>query len=144
MPSTNYYDTFIAVAVDCPVVEGIQPPSRENPSIADRTYAMISRHPYEYTSDDVIFEVYADRHQIPEHERPSARRSFFAKDQACLRGSALCKRYGWGVHADARGRLALYGVETQSYRDFASGEMAAADGRQITVLTAMRSSRLSA
>jgi len=144
MPSTNYYDTFIAVAIDCPVVEGIEPPRRESPSIAERTYAMISRHPYEYTSDDVIFAVHADRHDIPERERAAARLSFFAKDQACLRSSALCKRYGWGVHADARGRLALYGVETQSYRDFASGRVAAADGQQITVVTAMRSSRLSA
>lgn len=144
MPSTNYYDTFIAVADDCPMVEGMQPPTRENPSVAERAYAMISRHPYELTSDDVIFGVYADRNDIAECDRPAARDVFFEANQACLRGSALCKRYGWGVHADARGRLALYGVETQSYRNFVSGRVAAADGREIKVVNAMRSSRVSA
>ncbi len=144
MPSTNYYDTFIAVADDCPMVEGMQPPTRDTPSVAERAYAMISRRPYELTSDDVIFGIYADRNDIPERDRAAAREAFFQSHQACLRGSALCKRYGWGVHADARGRVALYGVESQSYKNFVSGKVPAADGREIKVVNAMRSSRLSA
>ena len=144
MPSTNYVDTFIVVADDCPVATGMSPPRRDNQSVAERTYAMISSHPYEFTSDDVIFGVYADRNEIAADHRPAAREEFFAKGQACLRSSDLCKRYGWGIHADARGRVALYGVETRSYKDFAAGKMTAADSGDIKVISAMRSSRKSA
>lgn len=52
-----------------------------------------------------------------------------------MRASALPKRYGWGVHHDGAGRLALYGVESDAYRDLARG----ADG--LAVVKAMRNRR---
>lgn len=145
MGSTNYYDTFIGVADDGPAQEGTVPPLRgEQPSVALRSYRMIAEHPYRYTSDDVIFTVYADRQGIPEAERPAAREAFFAKPQACLRASDLGKRYGWGIHSDAEGRVALYGVETEAYRRLAAGGAAVEGGPPVAVVNrAMRSKRKS-
>ncbi|WP_199588951.1 DUF6157 family protein [Blastococcus sp. TF02A-26] len=84
--------------------------------------------------------MHADRAGIPEEERPEARRAFYARSQACLRASPLGKRYGWGLHADAEGRLALVGRETPEYAEFAAGRVPGS-GAPVTVVRAMRSSR---
>ena len=103
MGSTNYFDTFIQVAADCGAPLGRVPPAG---TVAGRQYALIAHQPYRLTSDDVLFTVWADRQEIPEGERAEAREAFFAKSQACLRASPLGKKFGWGVHADAQGRVA--------------------------------------
>ena len=87
--TTNYVDTFIAVADDCPAMAGTVPPSRTEPSVAELTHAMIAASPYRYTSDDVIFTVWADRRGLVPQDRPVARAQFFAKGQPCLRSSDL-------------------------------------------------------
>ena len=133
--TTNYVQTLIAVADDSVAECGIVPPEKaENPSIAARTYRMIAGQPYAFSSDDVIFTVWADRKAIPESERPAARVQFFSKGQACLRASDLGKKYGWGIHHDGEGRVALYGVETDAYQRLATGG-------DVVVTKAMRSSR---
>lgn len=141
MHSTNYLNTFIAVAPDSEVVHGTAPRETASPSVALRTFRLIHEHPYRYTSDDVIFTVYADRNGIPAAKRGAAREEFFAKPQACLRASDLGKKYGWGIHADGEGRVALHGVETDAYRDFVSGKALGSDGKPVTVKHAMRSRR---
>ena len=45
---------------------------------------------------------------------------FFSRGQACLRASSLGKRFGWGVHADAEGRVALYAVDSKRYQALAA------------------------
>jgi hypothetical protein len=108
MGSTNYASTFIQVAEDCPISSAEQPPTGStSPTVAALQYALIDAHPYEFTSDDVLFEVHATRRSIPAADRAAAREEFFAKDQACLRSSPLGKRYGWGIHHDSDGRVAL-------------------------------------
>lgn len=135
MHTTNYRETFIVVAEDSAAERGTVPPVKvEKPSIASRTWKLIAEHPYEYTSDDVIFTVWADRNEIPENERQEAREVFFSKGQACLRASDLGKKYGWGIHHDGEGRVALVGMESETYR-----ELAARD--DVRVVKAMRSSR---
>jgi len=137
----DYVDTFIAVADDCPVTRGTVPPDRQgDPSVAARTFVMVSAQPYRFTSGDVIFTVFADRHGIPENERGAARAKFYSKGQACLRSSDLGKRYGWGIHADAEGRIALVGVETAEYTELVAGRRGPA-GTPVRVTRAMRSSR---
>lgn len=141
MSSTNYFDTFIAVAADCPAAAGTEPPSRATPSVALMTFRLISERPYAHTSDDVIFEVYAERAGIPPGEREVARQAFFAKPQPCLRASDLGKRYGWGIHHDSAGRVALYGVESPEYAEFTSGGRRSAAGAPVALTQAMRSRR---
>ncbi|MBC7550193.1 MAG: hypothetical protein H7269_04720 [Cellulomonas sp.] len=107
--TTNYVETFIAVADDCAAMAGTVPPSRTEPSVAELTHAVIAANPYRYTSDDVIFTVWADRRGLDPQDRPAARAQFFAKGQPCLRSSDLGKRYGWGVHSDSDGRVVRRG-----------------------------------
>lgn len=129
MERVDYVNAFIAVAPDSGATKGTPPPVNvERPSIAWRTYQMIAAHPYELTSGDVIFTVFADRGKIPAPERPAARLEFYARSQACLRASDLGRRYGWGIHADDRGRVTLFGVQTPEYAEFIAGHARAAPG----------------
>lgn len=65
MKTTNYYDTFISVAEDSISIAGEIPPVKvDDKSMAQIEFEMLSRHPYTYTSDDVLFEVYAIKHNI--------------------------------------------------------------------------------
>jgi len=138
----DYVDTFIAVADDSTAAGGTVPPGKPaNPSVAARTYQMIADRPYGFTSGDVIFTVFADRRGIPEPDRAAARATFFSKGQPCLRASDLGKRYGWGIHADGHGRLAVVGVETAEYAEFISGRRTDESGKPIKLIKAMRSSR---
>lgn len=119
MHTTNYFNTFIAVADDCPVEAGEEPVQKtDKPSIAYFQFKMISENPYKYTSDDVLFEVFASRNDLTESEKPAARRTFFSKGQACMRSSPLGKRYGWGVHADKDGKIAIYPSGSEKYNAF--------------------------
>ena len=120
MHTTNYFDTFIEVAEDCPADAAQEPPTAAAPTIAALHYELIAAEPYTRTSDDVIFETHARRAGVPDSERDAAREAFFAKGQPCLRSSPLGKRYGWGVHADAEGRVAVYPVDSAEYRRLAA------------------------
>lgn len=133
--TTNYPSTLIQVADDCPVATATIPPIRAGKkTIANWQYEIINDEPYEHTSDDVLFEVYAQRGIVGDERRAQARDEFFSKDQPCLRASPLTKRYGWGIHSDADGRVALVAVESDEYRALKSD-------RNVAGLKAMRSRR---
>ena len=131
----NYYNTFIEVAEDCPVAAAAVPaPKGAKRTLPVLQYAMVADHPYTYTQDDVLFETYAEHKGIPAADRPAEREKFFAQDQPCLRTSPLAKRYGWGIHCDANGKIALIARESQAYRQLA-------DDPRLKHLKAMRSKR---
>lgn len=140
MSGVDYFNTFIAVAPDSTATCGMIPPGgAKSDSIVARMWRMIAESPYEYTSADVIFSVYADRAKIADADRPTARAEYFGVGRACLRSSDLGKRYGWGIHADTTGHVALYAVGTREYAAFASG--VAPDGEPVALTRAMRSTR---
>ncbi|HET6527302.1 MAG TPA: DUF6157 family protein [Balneolaceae bacterium] len=134
MKTTNYYNTFIEIAPDCPVDVAEIPPQRKNKTAVRLQYEMVANHPYEYTSDDVIFDVFAFKREIPSTQKEAKREQFFSKGRACLRSSALGKRYGWGIHFDADGKIALYGVGANEYAGFMND-------KNLEHLQAMRSRR---
>jgi hypothetical protein len=135
MTSTNYVGTFIQVAEDCPVGAAEAPPTGAKvPTVATLQYDLITDRPYELTSDDVLFAVHAIRQNISEPEYEAARVAFFAKDQACLRSSPLGKRYGWGIHHDADGKVALVPLGSEQYQALAADPA-------VRQLRAMRSKR---
>ena len=117
MKTTNYSDTFIAVAADCPAARG-QTPAKPG-TIAALQLELLQANPYALTSDDLLFEVHARRTGIDDSDRAAARAAYFARPQACLRASPLVKAHGWGLHHDAGGRVAAFGVETDAYRELA-------------------------
>jgi len=119
--TTNYSDTFIEVADDCPVFTAQEPPLKEDvKSVARIQYEIVKAHPYEFTSDDVLFRIYAMKNDIGDDEMEEQRKIFFSKGQACFRASPLTKRYGWGVHSDKEGKIAIYGRESEAYKKFAA------------------------
>lgn len=117
--TTNYTDTFIEIAVDSPTTVGLMPPVKEDKKIiANYQFDMLYDHPYEFTSDDVFFKVHAIRKEIPENEWDEARELFFSKGQPCFRSSPLTKRFGWGIHSDENGKVAMYAAGSREYRQF--------------------------
>lgn len=67
----------------------------------------------------------------PKRQRESMWDEYFSKPRACLRASMLPKKYGWGLHFDPDGLIAL-GAE---YQAFSQGKGVAA------VIAAMRNKR---
>ncbi|GEN70873.1 DUF6157 family protein [Chryseobacterium lathyri] len=116
--TTNYTNTFIEVADDCPVSQAETPPEKKIKTLAELQYEQIMKNPYHYTSDDIIFECYALKNDIPESEKQLARIQFFSKGQPCLRSSPLSKRYGFGTHHNDEGKVAIFPVESKEYQKF--------------------------
>lgn len=114
--TTNYFDTFIEVAEDTKVTSGTKPPAKEKKTVAEMQFELIAQNPYKYTSDDVLFQVFADRNDLTKAEYKEAREQFFSKGQPCFRASPLTKTYGFGLHNDDQGKIALYGMETDEYQ----------------------------
>ncbi len=107
MHTTNYRDTLITVSTDCPVPGGTIP---EKPgTIATIQHALLAK-PYAMTSDDLLYETHRAR------GGDKSREDFFASPQACLRTSPLVKQFGWGIHHDAEGRIALLDPQSDTYR----------------------------
>lgn len=132
--STNYKNVFIEIADDCPVSASVSPPQKTPKTVAEMQYEMISKKPYKYTSDDVIFETFALKNDITDNEKPAARNQFFSKGQACFRSSPLAKRYGFGFHHNSDGKVAIYPVESAEYQRFLNDE-------NVKKVKAMRSKR---
>lgn len=133
--TTNYKNTFIEVADDCPVKEGEIPPQKGDArTVANLQFDMIIKHPYKYTSDDVLFQVHAERNGIPKSEQKKAREAFFSKGQPCFRASPLTKRYGWGLHSDENEKIALYPLGSEEYARFQKD-------KKLKVVKAMKTSR---
>ena len=117
MGTTNYINTLIEIAEDCPVPIGEIPPLRgKKKSAATYQYEMLLDNPYAFTSDDVLFSTFALRKEIPQEEWEEARQAFFAKDQPCFRASPLPKRYGWGIHSNAEGKIAMFSRDSAEYQ----------------------------
>jgi len=112
----NYYETLIEVAADCPATEGQVPQARGGKKTkAVVEYELLVKHPYMYTEEEIAFEVYAVLHEIPKASWQKEREKFLSKGHPHLRVSALAKRYGWGIHNNAEGKVALIAVELPEY-----------------------------
>lgn len=133
----NYYETFIQVAADCPVSEAVVPSStRPQRTIPQIEYDLLVRHPYEYMQEEFLFAVHTQRLGLSKEEVASQRevlwKQFFIKSRACLRTSVLPKKFGWGFHFDAKGRVALVAMESELYEELSSGK------GKVTVLRAIQ------
>lgn len=133
--TTNYFNTFIVIADDSPATEGEVPPVKEKAiTAANMQFDMVYNHPYRFTSDDVLFQVYANKQDLTQNEYAEARAQFFSKGQPCFRASPLTKRYGWGVHYDKDGKMAIYPAESAQYKKLSKDQ-------SLNVIKAMKSSR---
>lgn len=135
MTSTNYFNTFIEIAEDCSATVGESPPVKgDKKSVANLQFEMLYEHPYEFTSDDILFSVFAARKEVPNEALEEQRGLLFSKGQPCFRASPLTQRYGWGIHSNKEGKIAMYGVESKEYQRLVADE-------SVTKKKAMRSKR---
>lgn len=135
MGSTNYFNVFIEVAGDTKATAGTVPPVKgSKKTVANYEFEIISAHPYRYTSDDVFFMTYAERNEIPKSKQKKERELFFSKGRPCFRASPLTKTYGWGVHSNEKGKVAIFGCETKEYAAFVKDD-------EVEKRTAMRSKK---
>lgn len=133
--TTNYKNTFIEIAEDCPVnVAEIPPIKGEKKSVANMQFEMLKKNPYKFTSDDVFFQVFADRKDVTKNEYEAERAKFFSKGQPCFRASPLTKKFGFGIHSDDNRKIAMFGAETEEYAKFIAD-------KSIEKVKAMRSKR---
>ena len=117
--TTNYISTFIGAAEDCPVIYAEIPViNSDKPTIAAIHFGILNGNPYKFTSDDVIFQTFAIKNELADSEIDSARELFFSKGQACMRCSPLTKKFGFGIHADADSKIAIYAVDSNEYQVF--------------------------
>jgi len=134
----SYTNTFIHVAEDCPTPVAEVPPRREQASVAELQHRVLAEHPYELSEEQLYVRVHGMRKGLDERAIEEAHDALhaevFAKPQACLRASPLTKRYGFGAHYDAEGRIALHPRENESYARLSEDPM-------LTQLRAMRSAR---
>ena len=123
MHTTNYFNTLIEIAEDCPAGRGEEPPAKgEKKSVAKLQFEMLHAHPYEFTSDELLFTVFATRNDIADNALDEQRHLFFSKGQPCLRASPLPKSYGWGVHSDGEGKIAIYSADSEEYQRLLADE----------------------
>jgi hypothetical protein len=117
--TTNYTNTLIEVAEDCPVIISDQPSSKsDSKTVAELQYEVVANNPYKYTSDDVFFMVYAIRNNLSKAEYKEAREQFFSKGQPCFRASPLTKRYGFGIHSNNQSKIAIFGQESKDINSY--------------------------
>lgn len=131
--TTNYYDTLITIAEDSPI-QASTVPDLKKPSVAAQQYMWISKQPYELTSDDVIYRRVAEKQGVPDHLRAAAQQEYFQTGRACLRTSPLARQYGWGIHTNAEGKVALVAAESPEYAALVADD-------SVRKLRAMRKSR---
>lgn len=133
--TTNYNDTFIEIADDCPATSGEVPPTKGNQkTVANIQFEILSKNPYQFTSDDILFQVFAHRNDLTKSENNAASDIFFSKGQPCFRASPLTKRYGWGIHYDKNGKMAIFGVESAEYIKYSKDDT-------LKVVKAMKSNK---
>ena len=114
----NYYNTLIEIAEDSPATKAEVPkPKGGKKTKPVIEYEMIANHPYKYTEEDIAFETYAVLHNIPKAIWPKERQTFLSKGHPHLRVSALAKRYGWGIHNNPEGKVALIAVNSLKYKN---------------------------
>lgn len=135
-------NTFIQVAPDSAAERGVVPESTREPKPAHLLqYQLLAGSPYRYTNDELLFETHVRRLGIGRAELEARREELwaelFSRSHACMRASALPKRYGWGVHSDAEGRLALYSRDSEEYRRFVE----AGERGELKLTAALRSRR---
>lgn len=131
--TTNYEDTVILPAEDTRAETAVAPPTGGR-TIAELQFERLSGHDYEWTSDELLFDVHCERKGIPGADRDAERAAFFGKGQPCLRTSPLAKTYGWAFHFDSSGKVALVPMDSPELELLTAGE-------SVRIERAMRTSR---
>lgn len=131
----SYKNTLITISEDSKVSSAKVPVIRnEKPTIAYIEHDLINNNPYKFTQEDVQFKTYLIKNQMEAENTAELREQFFSKSKACFRASPLVKNYGWGIHYNNQGKIAIYDVNSEMYNQLLKQD-------DITKLKGMRSKR---
>ncbi len=119
----NLKNTFIQISETCPFRFGLPHKLRLNiNSIAHYQYQMLFENPYAFNAEELLFSAYAIHHNIDPVLWKFEQYKYVVKEQPNLRSSPLCQTYGWGLHCDEHGGIALCGAETDLYTEFCNNQ----------------------
>ena len=135
----SYINTFITVSADCPVQRSEVPVSKRATTPAHVfQYALLTNAPYSLGHEELVYEVFIRQKEITADvlatDAARIKEELFSKGHPCMRTSALTKRYGFGAHYDAQGKIAIYPQESEEYWQFMADET-------VKKVPAMRSKR---
>lgn len=131
----SYKNTLITISEDSKVSSAEVPVIKnEKPTIAYIEHDLINNNPYKFTQEDVQFKTYLIKNQMEAENAAELREQFFSKSKACFRASPLVKNYGWGIHYNNQGKIAIYDVNSEMYNQLLKQD-------DITKLKGMRSKR---
>ncbi|AZV62671.1 MULTISPECIES: DUF6157 family protein [Peribacillus] len=131
----SYKNTLITISEDSKVSSAKVPVIKnEKPTIAYIEHDLINNNPYKFTQEDVQFKTYLIKNQMEAENAAELREQFFSKSKACFRASPLVKNYGWGIHYNNQGKIAIYDVNSEMYNQLLKQD-------DITKLKGMRSKR---
>ncbi len=96
---------LIQIAEDCPVDRGIV----QKIPVHVIQYEELSKHPYKYDEKNFHEQV----NLIRRGKKPGE----LKLKKYTIRRNPLPKKYGWGIHVNEDGKLALVGCETKKYKE---------------------------
>ena len=115
--TTNYTSTLIEIAEDSPVSKAlIQVVKNEKKTVANYQFDKLSKKPLKYISDELLFEIFAERNDISSSELEQEKQNYFSKGQACLRTSPLAKKNGFGIFHNQNSKVKLIPAESEEYQ----------------------------
>ncbi|CAK6478151.1 DUF6157 family protein [Peribacillus castrilensis] len=131
----SYKNTLITISEDSKVSSAKVPVIKNSKlTIAYIEHDLINNNPYKFTQEDVQFKTYLIKNQLESENAAELREQFFSKSKACFRASPLVKNYGWGIHYNNQGKVAIYDVNSEMYNQLLKQD-------DITKLKGMRSKR---
>lgn len=100
-------EELIEIAEDSSVGRAVEPPD-EGPekTIPRIAYEVLIESPYRYTEMELFHEVHVVRRNRPDLKIESYN----------IKRSPLVQRFGWGIHRNKEGKLALIRVDSDTYR----------------------------
>ena len=126
---------MILISDDSTAKESQVPTSnRKKKTVAEIEYELLHEKPGFYTQEELQFETHVRHKEVQKENREEEKERFFGKSRACMRASALPKRFGWGIYFDSNGKAELVPVESAKYQDLQKRE-------NIKLYKAMKSKR---
>ena len=100
-------EELILVAEDSKVDKAFKPHKSNPKTIARITFEVLIENPYKYTEEELRIEVHVVRRK----------RKDLKLDSYNIKRSPLLQKYGWGIHRDQDGKLALISVNSDKYNN---------------------------
>lgn len=98
-------EELILVAEDCPVELSIVPDDGFPKTIARIEFEILNEYPYQFSESDLFIEVHINKRKRPD----------LKIDSYNIKRSPLLQKYGWGIHRNQAGKLALVPVNSVEY-----------------------------